>query len=55
MKHLKRYDEGYDKKVEEIIGKPLSPKELGVEKKESYKDKMKRKVADAKERDEKKK
>lgn len=44
-KRIKDLQAEYDKKA----------KELGVEKKESYKDKMKRKVADAKERDEKKK
>ena len=44
-KRIKDLQAEYDKKA----------KELGVEKEESYKDKMKRKVADAKERDEKKK
>jgi hypothetical protein len=44
-KRIKDLQTEYDKKA----------KELGVEKEESYKDKMKRKVADAKERDEKKK
>lgn len=44
-KRIKDLQAEYDKKA----------KELGVEKEESYKDKMKRKVADAKERHEKKK
>ncbi len=44
-KRIKDLQAEYDKKA----------KEIGVEKEESYKDKMKRKVADAKERDEKKK
>ena len=44
-KRIKELQKEYEKKA----------KELGVEKEESYKDKMKRKVADAKERHEKKK
>jgi hypothetical protein len=53
-KRIKELQKEYDKKVMDIISASDS-KELGVEKEESYKDKMKRKVADAKERHEKKK
>lgn len=44
-KRIKDLQAEYDKKA----------KELGIEKGESYKDKMKRKVAESKERNEKKK